>query len=546
MSATDSRKQARPTIDLLEEATVLLRAAPASALVGYYVGAVPFWLALLYFVADMSQSAFAEERLVGGSLGVALLFLWMKCWHVLFASQLRSLLFAAPEQAWTLRRALRMAAQQASIQPWSLILRPLALAVSSPFLLIAVFIRSVSVPFISVTALFQNAVVLGDEPKGTEGRSLLSRAWQQAQLWTGQAYGAVSILLIFGVLVWVNILSFFFAAPWLLKIFFDLETEASRNAGVIFNSTGLAASLALTLLFVDPILKAVYVLRCFYGESLHTGQDLRAQLQRVQKIVAAGIIGAVMMFSHVSSGFAAPVPPPSAAVDSTQLNRSIEEVLQQREYAWRTSRREMPEAGQQSGWAASVWKWIVEKVQNARETIRDWLNKRRNLEAGGGGWSGFPAQGLVYLLIAALVVIGVWVLWSHLKQQPAKTIEAQPLPSLPDLESEDVAADQLPEDGWLDLMRKSLAEGQRRLALRAAYLASLAHLGHRELLTIARHKSNREYSRELQRRARSREALLAAFGENMEVFERAWYGNHEVSDNALEQFTRNLETIRAC
>ena len=127
-----------------------------------------------------------------------------------------------------------------------------------------------------------------------------------------------------------------------------------------------------------------------------------------------------------------------------------------------------------------------------------------------------------------------------------QTINAQTLPALPDLLSEDVAADQLPEDGWLELMRKSLADGQRRLALRAAYLASLAHLGQRELLTIARYKSNREYRRELQRRARSREALLAAFGENMEAFERSWYGDHEVSDTVLAEFTRNMETIRAC
>ena len=97
MSAQLPRQKARSAIDLLEEAIVLLRAAPASALVAYYAGSIPFWLALLYFVADMSQSAYAAQRLVSGSLGLALLFVWMKCWHVVFAEQLRGVLFTETE-----------------------------------------------------------------------------------------------------------------------------------------------------------------------------------------------------------------------------------------------------------------------------------------------------------------------------------------------------------------------------------------------------------------------------------------------------------------
>jgi len=82
--------------------------------------------------------------------------------------------------------------------------------------------------------------------------------------------------------------------------------------------------------------------------------------------------------------------------------------------------------------------------------------------------------------------------------------------------------------------------------LRASYLAGLAHLGQRELISIARHKSNLDYERELQRRARSREELLSAFDANLEAFERAWYGLHEVTRDMLTGFNANLERIRAC
>ena len=263
-------------------------------------------------------------------------------------------MFTGADQAWTLRRVMRVVVQQASIQPWGLVLRPLAVVVSSPFLLIAIFVRDVTVPFVMMAALFQNAVVLGDTHPDPDGRSLLSRRWRQAQLWPGQAYAIVSLLLIFGVLVWLNVMSFFFAVPWLLNTFFDIETEASRNTGVLLNSTGLAASFALTMLFLDPILKAVYVLRCFYGESLHTAQDLRAQLQRARKAVLAVTIGVLMIFSQATSGFAASTPPASVAVDSAELNRSIDEVLQKREYTWRSAPENTSAAGKRSSWGRDV------------------------------------------------------------------------------------------------------------------------------------------------------------------------------------------------
>ena len=75
--------------------------------------------------------------------------------------------------------------------------------------------------------------------------------------------------------------------------------------------------------------------------------------------------------------------------------------------------------------------------------------------------------------------------------------------AVPDLNEESVTADQLPEDGWLQLARELMERGELRLALRASYLAGLAHLGHRELIHLARHKSNRDYDRELHRRARA-------------------------------------------
>src|SRR5438093_9140038 len=84
------RQQGRDALDLIEEAIHALRTAPGGALAAYYFGSLPFVLGLLYFWADMSRSPFARQHVVEAALGVSLLFLWMKCWQVIFARLLRA------------------------------------------------------------------------------------------------------------------------------------------------------------------------------------------------------------------------------------------------------------------------------------------------------------------------------------------------------------------------------------------------------------------------------------------------------------------------
>ena len=70
------------------------------------------------------------------------------------------------------------------------------------------------------------------------------------------------------------------ALPMLLKSLFGLETVFSRGGLAILNTTFFASMVGVTFLCVDPILKTLYVLRCFYGESIQSGADLRAELHR--------------------------------------------------------------------------------------------------------------------------------------------------------------------------------------------------------------------------------------------------------------------------
>ena len=68
-------------LQLIEEAVHLLRRAPARHLAAYYVGSLPFTLALLYFWADMSRSAYANRHCAAAALGLSLAFIWMSAIH---------------------------------------------------------------------------------------------------------------------------------------------------------------------------------------------------------------------------------------------------------------------------------------------------------------------------------------------------------------------------------------------------------------------------------------------------------------------------------
>ena len=288
------QRKGRPADALIEEAIALLRTAPASALISYFVGAIPFWLGLLYFLSDMSRSADAAAHLAGASLGVALLFVWMKCWQCVFTSRLRSVLLDEPEAPWTAARIVRMALSQAGLQTWGLPVRFVALLIG--------------IPFGWVSSFYQNVTVLGDgrASDAESAPTLFRRGVGQARLWPGQMHSVILQLGILGLFVWLNLVVLLIFVPSLLKTFLGIDTIFTRSIWAFVNTTFFTATFALTMLCLDPLWRAVYVLRCFYGESLRTGRDLAVQLARVRRPANTALILALAGWCALA-GMSAPV-----------------------------------------------------------------------------------------------------------------------------------------------------------------------------------------------------------------------------------------------
>ena len=546
MKRARSRQPGKGGLDLIDEAAHLLRAASSATLATYYLGAIPFVLGFLYFWTDMSRSPFANQHLAEAALATTALFIWMKFCQASFARRIRAQLAAEPMPRWSFRQTIRVLLTQAVIQPSGLFLIPLSLVLT--------------LPFAWVYAFYQSVTAMADADS-SESSKLIKRAWKQTALWTWQNHIGLIIALVFGVCVFLNWAMVAFSVPSLLKMLFGVESSFSKSPAAMLNTTFLATIFGLTYLCVDPILKTVYALRCFYGESLQSGEDLKADLKRFT-VTPQHLAAALVISISLSCGFAAGAaqstsvtgPQSGAQVSAVELNRRIDEVIHQSKYTWRMPRVEVVEEDSEKGVITRFVERIGDLARNVVRTVLGWIEdlvrnvfrSERTNQASGSSFSWMTSRLLLFVLLAAVLsALAVFLLRVWRGKRLATGVRAEETRSAPDVADDSVRADQLPEDGWTRLARELLEQGEFRLAMRAFYLASLAHLAQRNLIGIARFKSNRDYEDELGRRGHAIPNLLPVFRENLSMFERIWYGVHEVNRELVQHFAANVDKIKA-
>jgi len=580
----------KSAVDILEEATHLLR-ANTSLLAPYYFGSLPFILGLLYFWTDMSTGADAWRHCSEASWGLTLLFIWMKTWQGLYARRLLERIRGEASSGWGLRRMMRAAAIQTAIQPWGLLILPIAFIIM--------------LPFPQAFAFFQNASLIGSGDEGNL-RAVVQKSWRQASLWPMQntlilwltspfllgvaAFfvfvlvpvsssfnpgASVSFLLIvaalaviplcpLGIVTALNIGMAVLLLPWLLKILFDIETIFSMSRIHIMNNTFFAVVCSLTYLCLDPLMKASYCLRCFYGESLRTGEDLKVALRSCARPgpVVALLLVVFLAFGPFDKALAksnkTAIPGGDASVSPQQLDSAIESVIHYPEYSWRLPRERPPDiAGRHTalydfldsiiGILRTGWNYVKDGLAKAWNFIKDILSRiipsLPKLEKPDAHWTSF-SRALIIIPLVCIMALLVFLAWRAWKDRRPPTVATDvAVKPVPDITREDLDATALPEEDWLNLAGELMGKGELRLALRAVYLATLACLARQELITIAKYKSDREYELELRRRSHTQPQLAGVFAENRALFESAWYGLHEVTPGIMDRFLRNQERI---
>ncbi|MEO7794927.1 MAG: DUF4129 domain-containing protein [Thermoanaerobaculia bacterium] len=532
-------------LPLLEEAFHLLRRAPVMLFVTFYAGSVPFVLYLLFFIADHVES---RAPGVGAALVAGLLYCVMKLAQARFAGGLRARLGPAEGVASPFQHAL----VQLESQPGSLFVLPAALLVG--------------LPFGWAYAYYQSLAVTGDR----------RAARRHARVWPRQNHSLLALLALCSILVFANALAMLVVLPALLHALLGLQSAATTHPMGMLSSTTATVAAALTYLAMAPLSRAAYALRCFYRDARTSGDDLRGEIRVARGIafdadlktgltaglaLVAALLGSGPAVARVPGDLApsallapvsaelpapdlAPGPTPDEAGPSPrarQLDDAIDQVLERREFAWRLPRAQGEEsAGFFAGLTRPIleatrrWvSWTADRVSALFEWLRERLRIREpHPTRSPGGFGGIGWTGLLFALVALLGFAGTILLLRRRRRRPEESKEQAERaidPAFAALLADDVAAAALPSDQWMAAARDLLSRGDARGAVRAAYLATLAFLANERLVTPSRFKSNRDYQRELARRARDRPGVADLFAEGVAAFERVWYGTHDAT-----------------
>ncbi len=254
-------------IALMEDAVHMLRRAPLESWVCWWAGSVPFALGALRFSNDVLNPRMPDITCAAEAFGLALLLVWMNCWRAVFAARLRAQLAGERTQPWTAGRIANLVGGQAFLGAIRLIAVPLAMAIVFPFALAVDFFRTASV----LNARCELAP-----------RELFRKARHLAGLDQRQGWSVLAFLTLLYVLVLINLGIVIGLLPQLVRMLTGYESSFSRS-GRYFVESPLFFLLVLAASWIvfDPVVQAVYCVRCFQGESVETGENLRVALRRL-------------------------------------------------------------------------------------------------------------------------------------------------------------------------------------------------------------------------------------------------------------------------
>ncbi len=220
-------------------------------------------------------------------------------------------------------------------------------------------------------------------------------------------------------------------------------------------------------------MKASYCLRCFYGESLRTGEDLKVELRSCARpeSMAAVVIAVFLVFGSCGKAFAQPGPTAmsdaGASVSAQQLDSAIESVMHNPEYSWRMPREKPPHVVRSHTAVDDFLDSIMSTLEDGVELCQKGVGEGSGtlsgtfspviipslpqLEKPDSRWTSFSRAFIIIPLacIAAVLAFLAWRAWRH--RRPERVTADVSVKIVPDITREDVDATALPEEDWLHL-----------------------------------------------------------------------------------------------
>ena len=146
------------------------------------------------------------------------------------------------------------------------------------------------------------------------------------------------------------------------------------------------------------------------------------------------------------------------------------------------------------------------------------------------------AQVVVFALCAAVLLYVGWRLWRRRRGTVSLKLKREPRVILGERLEADATA-----SGLLDDAERLARAGDLRGAIRKAYVALLLELGDRGVLSLSRHRTNRDYLNAVRRAAAP--GLYTMMLPLTFDFELHWYGLRDASDADWESFKTRCRSV---
>jgi hypothetical protein len=513
---------------LLDEAFHTMRALPGGAWLAYVCCGMPFVVFCALEWQRLTAKTVADE-LWGHAALLALLYLLMGAGRSVFCKELRS---AIHEEKRGGDPARTISANHMVLHMAELALLPCAL---------------VSIAGFPWTLAFFRFALCGQE---TGLRRMVSQGARRASALHRQAWLLALILAAVVLATFLNVMAGLLLFPDLFKALSGYETPFTRSHLWILNSSTVILAAGVTLLLAEALALAVMSLAVFYENAETNGRDLLLQLKKTRE---AGKYVTALLWLLLIFGVSERMTLQAEAISATKLDQQVDQVLREHKYDW-VAAANRPAASEKraDGFGSAIARVVergVEEIRRGLRAINDWIKRlfdRRTSTESPQAPAGTPGVSMWLLGGLGLLAAGVsgfLLIRGFGSRVPVAMATPSGATPAVDLHNEELLATALPEDEWLQLAGKHFGQGESRLAVRALYLAGLAALAKRELLSISAFKTNADYKAELRRRARS-EPVVAAFSRNGFRFESTWYGLHEVSEELVAGFQQDLRSLR--
>jgi hypothetical protein len=205
--------------------------------------------------------------------------------------------------------------------------------------------------------------------------------------------------------------------------------------------------------------------------------------------------------------------PGVASADKAEANKKLAAILSRSEYAQKVK---------EGSAIGRLW-------QEFLRWLKTLLPKRPSMAPGRANLFSALAQIFVVVLAVAVIAYVVRMFAPTVLRARKKKTKGKPAPRI-------VLGERIdPEESAVDLLSEAEAlarRGELRAAIRKAYIALLVELGDRKMISLAQHKTNRDYLRSVSNVPSLHNKMIGL----TDSFERHWYGLVQASQTDWQDF----------